>query len=85
MRTAYLGVHTHDIPAEADLNLSLGMQWNYVIQILYNPILAMVKNSVLLFLLRFSGNRRSVRYCIHALNIFNLALMVTIFIVVIFQ
>lgn len=83
MRTAYLGVHTLDIPAAADL--SLGMQWNYVIQILYNPILALVKSSVLLFLLRFSGHRRSVKYCIHVLNIFNLALMLAIFLVVIFQ
>ncbi|ORY67539.1 uncharacterized protein BCR38DRAFT_456273 [Pseudomassariella vexata] len=83
MRTAYLGVHVYDIPRAA--NLSDGMMWNYVIQILYNPILALVKGSVLLFILRIGGHRRSIRYSIHVLNIFNSGLAVGIFITVIFQ
>ncbi|KAL7625355.1 hypothetical protein AAE478_004571 [Parahypoxylon ruwenzoriense] len=83
MRTAFLGVHVYDIPTNADV--SLGMYWNYVIQILYNPILALVKSSVLLFLLRIGGQRRQIRYSIHALNIFNIGLMIAIFVTVIFQ
>ncbi|XXH00528.1 hypothetical protein Hte_006876 [Hypoxylon texense] len=83
MRTAYLGVHVYDIPMTADV--SLGMYWNYVIQILYNPILALVKCSVLTFLLRIGGQRRKIRYSIHALNLFNIGLMIAIFITVIFQ
>ncbi|KAI6093179.1 hypothetical protein F4821DRAFT_253157 [Hypoxylon rubiginosum] len=83
MRTAYLGVHVYDIPMTADV--SLGMYWNYVIQILYNPILALVKCSVLTFLLRIGGQRRKIRYSIHALNIFNIGLMIAIFVTVIFQ
>ncbi|KAI4863203.1 hypothetical protein F4820DRAFT_381680 [Hypoxylon rubiginosum] len=83
MRTAYLGVHVYDIPMTADV--SLGMYWNYVIQILYNPILALVKCSVLTFLLRIGGQRRKIRYSIHALNVFNIGLMIAIFVTVIFQ
>ncbi|KAI5867230.1 hypothetical protein GGS23DRAFT_166830 [Durotheca rogersii] len=83
MRTAFLGVHVYDIPMGADV--SLGMFWNYVIQILYNPILAIVKSSVLVFLLRIGGQRRKIRYSIHALNVFNVGLMVAIFVTVIFQ
>ncbi|KAI1391409.1 uncharacterized protein F4822DRAFT_396630 [Hypoxylon trugodes] len=83
MRTAFLGVHVYDIPMTADV--SLGMYWNYVIQILYNPILALVKCSVLMFLLRIGGQRRKIRYSIHALNFFNIGLMIAIFVTVIFQ
>ncbi|OTA67784.1 hypothetical protein K449DRAFT_400455 [Hypoxylon sp. EC38] len=83
MRTAYLGVHVYDIPMGADV--SLGMYWNYIIQIIYNPILALVKCSVLTFLLRIGGQRRAIRYSIHALNFFNIGLMIAIFVTVIFQ
>lgn len=83
MRTAYLGVHVYDIPMTADV--SLGMYWNYVLQILYNPILALVKCSVLTFLLRIGGQRRRIRYSIHALNIFTLGLMIAIFVTAVFQ
>ncbi|KAI1496538.1 CFEM domain-containing protein [Biscogniauxia marginata] len=83
MRTAYFGVHIYDVPPGADF--SIAMKWNYYIQILYNPILALVKSSVLLFLLRIGGHQRKIRYSIHALNIFNIGLMIAIFMTVIFQ
>ncbi|KAK7409729.1 hypothetical protein QQX98_008110 [Neonectria punicea] len=83
MRTAFLGVHFADIPPQADI--VLGQQWNYIIQILYNPILAIVKTSVLLFLLRLGGQKKQVRLAIISLLAFNGALMVTIFIVCVFQ
>lgn len=83
MRKSFLGVHAYDIPLEADPRI--GMKWAYFIQALYNPILALVKTSLLLFLLRLSGQVQSIRWSIHALNAFNLALMVAIFITVLFQ
>lgn len=61
------------------------MVWNFIGQILYNPILAIVKSSVLLFMLRLGGHRREVRLTIHALNVFNIALAIGIFVTVIFQ
>lgn len=83
MRTAFIGVHLADIPPQADL--VLGQKWNFIIQILYNPILAIVKTSVLLFLLRLGGQKKQVRRAIVALLGFNLALMVAIFVTCIFQ
>ncbi|KAK1972881.1 CFEM domain-containing protein [Colletotrichum sublineola] len=83
MRYAFLGVHVYDIPLEADPRL--GFRWNYIIQLLYNPILALVKTSMLMFLLRLSGQKRSVRYTIIGLNVFNIALMIAIFITIVFQ
>ncbi|KAF9881241.1 CFEM domain-containing protein [Colletotrichum karsti] len=83
MRYAFIGIHVKDIPLVADQRL--GSLWNYIIQLLYNPILALVKCSVLMFLLRLSGQKRRIRYAIIGLNVFNLTLMVAIFVTVIFQ
>ncbi|KAF6836250.1 hypothetical protein CPLU01_03748 [Colletotrichum plurivorum] len=83
MRYGFIGIHVYDIPLEADHRL--GSLWNYIIQLLYNPILALVKTSVLMFLLRLSGQKRRIRYTIIGLNVFNIALMVAIFVTVVFQ
>ncbi|KAF7539985.1 hypothetical protein G7Z17_g12303 [Cylindrodendrum hubeiense] len=83
MRTAFIGVHLADVPPQADI--VLGQQWNFIIQILYNPILAIVKTSVLLFLMRLGGQKKQVRMAIYGLLSFNLALMVAIFVSAIFQ
>ncbi|TEA22395.1 hypothetical protein C8034_v004897 [Colletotrichum sidae] len=83
MHYGFIGIHLKDIPLEADNRL--GSLWNYIIQLLYNPILALVKTSVLMFLLRLSGQKRSIRYTIVGLNVFNIALMVAIFMTVVFQ
>ncbi|KAF6808352.1 hypothetical protein CSOJ01_07579 [Colletotrichum sojae] len=83
MRYGFIGIHVYDIPLEADHRL--GSLWNYIIQLLYNPILALVKTSVLMFLLRLSGQKRRIRYTIIGLNVFNISLMVAIFVTVVFQ
>jgi hypothetical protein len=57
----------------------------YFRKVLYNPILALVKTSVLMFLLRLGGQKSGVRIAIHALNALNLAQMTAIFLVVLFQ
>ncbi|KAF4962176.1 hypothetical protein FSARC_9750 [Fusarium sarcochroum] len=83
MRAAYIGIHAWEIPQDADW---VGAQrWNYVALLIYNPILALVKTSVLLFLLRLSGQKRSVRNSIIGLMIFNLCQMVALFICWVFQ
>ncbi|KAB5572773.1 hypothetical protein GE09DRAFT_1217314 [Coniochaeta sp. 2T2.1] len=85
MKTNFIGIHIWDVPAPGTYPATPGLIWNFAVQVLYNPILALVKTSVLIFLLRLGGQKPGVRYAIHALNIFNIALMVAIFLVVIFQ
>ncbi|KAJ2902230.1 hypothetical protein MKZ38_000832 [Zalerion maritima] len=82
MKTNFVGIHLVDVPT---VDSTQGLVWNWVVQVLYNPILAMVKTSVLIFLLRIGGQKPGVTVAIHALNAFNIALMIAIFIVVIFQ
>lgn len=85
MRTNFVGIHIKDVPTRGTYPATPGLIWNFAVQVLYNPILALVKTSVLIFLLRLGGQKPGVRYAIHALNIFNIALMIAIFLVVMFQ
>ncbi|GJC80353.1 satratoxin biosynthesis SC1 cluster protein 4 [Colletotrichum liriopes] len=79
----YAGFPTSSLPEDWDPSPMLF--WNWIMQVLYNPILALVKSSVLVFLLRLGGHKPGVRYTIYALNAINLATMVAIFLVVLFQ
>ncbi|KAF9248238.1 hypothetical protein DTO013E5_5258 [Penicillium roqueforti] len=77
----YIGYNVWDIPN--DYPAILGSKYTYATELLYNPILALVKTSILLFLLRLTGQKHSVRLAIWGLLIFNgIAAITTFFITV---
>jgi hypothetical protein len=78
-----VGVHTWDVPPHAPNREWL---WNWLGQLFYTPILALVKISILVFLLRLGGKeRKCVRIAIDALIIFSALQLVAILLVTIFQ
>ncbi|KAI1780731.1 hypothetical protein F4818DRAFT_396618 [Hypoxylon cercidicola] len=83
MKNLYIGIHYYDVPQPFDP--TEGLIWIYVVGAVYQPILTLVKQSILVFLLRFSGVKTGVRYVAWGTIIFNTALMIAIFIAVIFQ
>ncbi|KAF4943814.1 hypothetical protein FSARC_14825, partial [Fusarium sarcochroum] len=83
MKLNYWGFRMDDVPK--DLDLAAGFWWNFLVQMFYNPVLALVKASILVFLLRLGGHKTNVRYAIHALNIFNALHAVAIFFTALFQ
>ncbi|KAF5717235.1 integral membrane protein PTH11 [Fusarium mundagurra] len=82
-RYDYIGFHTKDLPKSYDVQPVLFYNW--IMQVLYNPILALVKSSILFFLLRLGGHNRAIKWTIYGLNAFNVALMIAIFLTVVFQ
>lgn len=72
-------------PERQKVNIEAELYWIFIMQCLYNPILALVKSSVLIFLLRIGGHRNGIWWAAHVLNAVNLMLMVAIFLVVLFQ
>ncbi|KAJ9136689.1 Cfem domain-containing protein [Pleurostoma richardsiae] len=82
IKTNFIGIHLADVPPHDPTD---GMIWNYAVEILYNPILALVKSSVLLFLLRLFGQKDGVRRFIVILNTLNIVQMVAFFFVIVFQ
>ena len=62
-----------------------GFWWNFLVQMFYNPVLALVKASILFFLLRLGGQKQGVRYAIYGLNVFNAGHAVAVFFTALFQ
>ncbi|KAL4900865.1 hypothetical protein BDW74DRAFT_182450 [Aspergillus multicolor] len=55
----YVGYHIWDVPQP--FNSTPGAKFSYATELLYNPILALIKTSILLFLLRLTGQKLAVR------------------------
>lgn len=78
-----MGVHFYDIPPGT--NPVNGLIWLYFVGAIYNTVLAFVKQSVLLFLLRIAGLNNLVRIGCWLTSVFNMFEMAAVFLVVIFQ
>ncbi|CAK7216614.1 hypothetical protein SBRCBS47491_002887 [Sporothrix bragantina] len=83
IKVNFIGIHLSQIPKQHDP--TAGLIWNFAVEFLYNPILALAKSSVLIFLLRLFGQKNGIRRLILWLNAINLAQMVGIFVALIFQ
>ncbi|KAH7014387.1 uncharacterized protein B0I36DRAFT_378120 [Microdochium trichocladiopsis] len=78
VKLSYIGVHVEQLP-QTPYDPTLGRIFNYIVVMLYNPQLGLVKSSVLFFLLRLEGEqKRGVRRAIHWLNWSNIALLVAV-------
>jgi hypothetical protein len=82
IKTNFVGIHGNQIPPHNPTEAAI---WNYAVQILYNPILALVKASVLIFLLRLFGQKGGVRTYIYVVNTANLLQMVGVFVAIVLQ
>ncbi|KAK5654576.1 hypothetical protein OQA88_7205 [Cercophora sp. LCS_1] len=77
MRMMYLGVHVWQIP-KTPYNNRNSKIINYIVVMLYNPQLGLVKSSVLFFLLRLGGHQLFLRRSIQILNWSNIALLIAV-------
>ncbi|KAK4174124.1 hypothetical protein QBC36DRAFT_358203 [Triangularia setosa] len=82
IKTNFIGIPVNQVPPH---DPTQGLIWAYAVQILYNPILALVKSSALIFLSRLFGQKDGVRRFLLWLNIANISQMVAVFFAIIFQ
>jgi len=74
IRTGYWGLHDEDIPPHPP---NQGLFWAYLTRVFHTPLLALVKISALLFILRLGRSKTSVRrFCKTLLLICTLQLIV---------
>ncbi|KAH8848201.1 hypothetical protein MCOR27_006573 [Pyricularia oryzae] len=58
IKTNFIGVRAQFI---REHDPKPGRRWNYAVQVLYNPILPLVKASILVFLLKLFGQKYFIR------------------------
>lgn len=85
MKTCYVGIHYWHVP-----ELSLDQQttaklYEWLIILLYHPILGFVKASVLSFDQRFTGVKKPLKITVYVLQAVNAGSMISIFCVTLFQ
>lgn len=83
IKRLYIGIHYWEVPESFDP--TPGLMWIYIVGAVYNPILAIVKLSVLVLFLRLASTKIEVRYAVWVVSAFNIAEMIAVFFVVIFQ
>ncbi|KAK3357093.1 hypothetical protein B0T25DRAFT_146694 [Lasiosphaeria hispida] len=82
IKTNFVGIPASQV---APHDPTEGLIWAYAVQILYNPILALVKSSVLIFLSRLFGQKDGVRRLLLWLNVANISQMVAVFFAITLQ
>jgi hypothetical protein len=83
VKLGYFGWRQQDVPTNYDP--TPGLWWFYIAQVFYNPILALVKCSVLVFILRIGEKRKGVSMAVYSIIAFTALQAVAIFFVVILQ
>ncbi|KAK3379860.1 hypothetical protein B0T24DRAFT_172294 [Lasiosphaeria ovina] len=82
IKTNFVGIRIDQVPPHDPTEALI---WSYAVQILYNPILSLVKSSVLIFLTRLFGQKDGVRRFLLWLNVANVAQMVAVFFAITLQ
>ncbi|KAL2784412.1 hypothetical protein BJX66DRAFT_348428 [Aspergillus keveii] len=80
----WMGYHVWDIPAP-NPDATLAWKYSYATEILYNPILSIVKFSILFFLLRLTGQKIAVKRAIWIIMGLNTIVMVTTLFLTVFR
>ncbi|PMD44537.1 hypothetical protein L207DRAFT_421593, partial [Hyaloscypha variabilis F] len=81
IKLGYIGYHVWDIPKTYDGQLA--GKYGYATELIYVPILGLIKMSILLFLLRLTGQKQVVKKAIWTLLILNgLVTCINIFFVI---
>ncbi|KAL5120683.1 hypothetical protein ACEQ8H_001432 [Pleosporales sp. CAS-2024a] len=83
MKLGYFGWRQEDVPA--DYNPSPGLELFYVAQLFYNPILALVKCSILVFVLRIGRRRPRLPCMVYSVIAITVLQAIAVFFAVVFQ
>jgi hypothetical protein len=77
---SWQGYHYYDIPDLSIADRTQAAKYDLANQLLYNPILALVKASIVLFLWRLEDRRKVIRWSLIAFFILNLGLAIATFV-----
>jgi len=85
VKTCYVGIHIWHVQELTYDQQRTAKLYEWLIILMYHPILGFVKASVLTFDQRFTGIKKGLRYTVYALQAINAGCMISIFCVTLFQ
>lgn len=85
VKTCYVGIHYWNVPERTLEQQTTAKLYEWLIILLYHPVLGFVKASVLAFDQKFTGIKKPLRYTVYALQAINAGCMISVFCVTLFQ
>ena len=79
MKASWYGYRSSDVPALSVDQQIFASKMMFVEGLLYNPVLGLVKWSIIVFLMRLDDKRRSIRFILWALLVVNIGHMIAVF------
>ncbi|KAI4930975.1 uncharacterized protein J4E92_004809 [Alternaria infectoria] len=59
------GYHVYDLPKKSVAEQLVAIRWNFAVQMMYHPLMGLIRASIIMFLFRMKDSRRRVRYPLH--------------------
>jgi len=85
MKVTWYGYRMKDVPTLSVGEKIFADKMFFTQGLLYNPVLGLVKWSIIVFLMRLEDRRKIIKWTLWGLLVFNLAHMVSVFLAVVFQ
>lgn len=85
MKVTWYGYRATDVPTLSLRDKIFADKVFFTQGLLYNPVLGLVKWSIIIFLMRLEDRRKIIRRTLWGLLVINIAHMVSVFLVVVFQ
>ncbi|KAL1959529.1 hypothetical protein VTO42DRAFT_1974 [Malbranchea cinnamomea] len=83
--TNWEGHHFYDIPLYVPEYQSVAALWSLLVQILYNPIIALVRQSIISLILSLYHVRRWIRLHLYVISVLNVGLFFAVLFSILFQ
>ncbi|KAK6437339.1 hypothetical protein LTR95_006464 [Oleoguttula sp. CCFEE 5521] len=81
----WFGYHVVDIPKLSLEETILATKYSLAQQVLYNPVLGLVKASIVVFFLRLGDQRKAIKWTLLVFGAINIGHMISVFIAALFQ
>ncbi|OQN98712.1 hypothetical protein B0A48_15378 [Cryoendolithus antarcticus] len=81
----WFGYHVVDIPKLSLEETILATKYSLAQQVLYNPVLGLVKASMVVFFLRLGDRRKAIKWTLLVFGAINIGHMISVFIAALFQ
>ncbi|RMZ73526.1 putative chromosome segregation cut14 [Pyrenophora seminiperda CCB06] len=79
------GYHIYDLPKKSIPSQLVAIRWNFAVQMMYHPLMGLIRASIVMFLFRMKDTRRRIRYPLHAVFWLNIVYSVGATIANLFQ
>ncbi|EOA83999.1 uncharacterized protein SETTUDRAFT_66479, partial [Exserohilum turcica Et28A] len=66
------GYHVYDVPKKSIHEQLVALHWNFTVQMIYHPLMGLIRASIIMFLFRMKDGRRRIRFLLYTVTWLNI-------------